>query len=398
MSIEIVVSYQYVVIGTFIAFFGAYLGSTLTEHYRTSMRVDPVFLSHSATPSIISISLGGVAIWCMHIVDMGAYSYYHNGMKLDMQYDILLIIISFISAFVLINIGVGIASQDRIFSQERTDVFKMLVADAKNQSFKNIQNVNVLWTVALFKGLHFLIFGGIISGLGICIMHFLGMRAIIADLKMNWNGGIIFCAVITSCIVSSIAFWIMFRLLALRPEIESLRVINAIVTAIAVSGMHFVGMSAATFEYSLGESNRQALGPVISSEKIEFYAMVAASILYWSLTLCVNADTRMWNSKLSVIIQESGDLFLDQSRMPHLGRDSFLRAYFDVRKKVPEVDHTFILKLSQHVNLASRNSMFTSYAEEEARMKDERSVKNDDSNLAQVYEVEAPESDGDDTK
>jgi NO-binding membrane sensor protein with MHYT domain len=59
--------------------------------------------------------------------------------------------------------------------------------------------------------------------------------------KMNWNVGIVATSVVIAVVAATVAFWILFRLLALYPHYEILRIAGAVVASIAVNGMHYTG-------------------------------------------------------------------------------------------------------------------------------------------------------------
>jgi NO-binding membrane sensor protein with MHYT domain len=64
---------------------------------------------------------------------------------------------------------------------------------------------------------------------------------VINNAMMKWDAGIIAVSVIIAIVASTAAFWILFRLLALYPRIELLRIACAAVASIAVNGMHYTG-------------------------------------------------------------------------------------------------------------------------------------------------------------
>ena len=95
----------------------------------------------------------------------------------------------------------------------------------------------------LFEGLPNLIFGGIVGATGVCVMHYVGMSAVVFDGYIEWNVGIVIASVIIALIAATAAFWILFRLLSLFPHLEMLRLVVAIIMTVAVNGMHYTGKS-----------------------------------------------------------------------------------------------------------------------------------------------------------
>ena len=59
---------------------------------------------------------------------------------------------------------------------------------------------------------------------------------------IKWNPGIVAASVIIAIIAASAAYWILFRLLSLFPDLEVLRIACAVIMSLAVNGMHYTGM------------------------------------------------------------------------------------------------------------------------------------------------------------
>jgi hypothetical protein len=98
-------------------------------------------------------------------------------------------------------------------------------------------------------------------------------------------------------IAATVAYWIIFRLLALYPYIEMLRACSAVIAAFAVSGMHFTGMAAAKYVIIDGTKNnvsRVNVRHTISSNDAKTGALVASAILLFGITILSIADLRAW--------------------------------------------------------------------------------------------------------
>eukprot|EP00428_Durinskia_dybowskii_P075363 CAMPEP_0170402718 /NCGR_PEP_ID=MMETSP0117_2-20130122/25712_1 /TAXON_ID=400756 /ORGANISM="Durinskia baltica, Strain CSIRO CS-38" /LENGTH=281 /DNA_ID=CAMNT_0010659615 /DNA_START=438 /DNA_END=1283 /DNA_ORIENTATION=+ len=89
-----------------------------------------------------------------------------------------------------------------------------------------------------------LLFGGWLTGTGVILMHYIGMTALRFRGYIEWNVGIIAASIIIAYLASLVAFWILFRLLSLYPNNESLRVLCALTITCGVCGMHYTGMAA----------------------------------------------------------------------------------------------------------------------------------------------------------
>jgi NO-binding membrane sensor protein with MHYT domain len=88
--------------------------------------------------------------------------------------------------------------------------------------------------LALVKNPVTLVVGGVVTASGVCVMHYLGLQAVVLDAVIVWNSGIVAASVIIAIVAATAAYWILFRLLALYPQVEALRLLSSIVAAVAV--------------------------------------------------------------------------------------------------------------------------------------------------------------------
>lgn len=129
-------------------------------------------------------------------------------------------------------------------------------------------------------------------------MHFQG--------HVEWHSGIIAASCVIAFLASIVAFWIQFRLLALYPSNETLRVMCALIMACAVCGMHYTGMAAATFVH---EPHKHLHAPGTMSKESSFIAglIIAASLAFVCMALAL-ADLRYSVRKLSTELMKADDL------------------------------------------------------------------------------------------
>ena len=137
-------------------------------------------------------------------------------------------------------------------TMDRSDFINGFVAKVETMRIAEIRHkkhANEFIGSALFTNLLPLAIGGLFIAAGVCVMHYIGMMAMVFDGTILWDGGIVAASVLIALVAATAALWIMFRLLAMFPNIELLRVACAGVAAVAVNGMHYTGMAAATFHY-----------------------------------------------------------------------------------------------------------------------------------------------------
>jgi NO-binding membrane sensor protein with MHYT domain len=142
-------------------------------------------------------AMGGGAIWAMHFIAMLAC-----GMETQVTYDVLLTTVSALLAIVACSLGLAIVG---------SGTFR----------FMN------------------LLFAGVLMGLGVAGMHYLGMAAMLTSAIVSYDGSIVALSVGIAIVASMAALWLAFNL---RGKLQMLG--SALVMGVAVCGMHYTGMSA----------------------------------------------------------------------------------------------------------------------------------------------------------
>ncbi len=145
------------------------------------------------------LALGGGGIWSMHFIGMLAMN-----MPFAMHFDIAMTFASLVIAITFVSLGLVIAGKDLL-------------------------------------GETSLILGGGIAGLGVASMHYLGMYALEIPAKVSYDPLLVVVSIIIGIIASIVALWLAFNL---RGSLQ--RFGSAIIMGIAVCGMHYTGMYAAT--------------------------------------------------------------------------------------------------------------------------------------------------------
>jgi len=150
-----------------------------------------------------SVALGGGAIWSMHFIGMNAAD-----MGVPVAYDPLLTFVSLILAIVAPAIG--------LFIVGRSD--------------------GGPWNLPL---------GGVLTGLGVALMHYTGMAAMIMPAKITYDTTLFAASIVIAVVAATVALWLAFNL---RGNLQ--RFGSAIVMGIAVCGMHYTGMVAVRMEHT----------------------------------------------------------------------------------------------------------------------------------------------------
>jgi len=147
-----------------------------------------------------TLALGGIGVWTMHFIGMTA-------LKLDLRvgYSLSETLLSLL--VVCLATGFGLTHVARNPASPR----RLLVA-------------------------------GAIVGLGVVVMHYLGMYGMRFGGYIAWSAGLVAVSTGIAVAAAAAALWLAFNT---RPV--ALRLTAAAVMAVAVSAMHYTGMAAANF-------------------------------------------------------------------------------------------------------------------------------------------------------
>ena len=200
---------------------------------------------------------------------------------------------------------------------------------------KNMHSANYIIFLALFKNVERLMIGGFVTAIGVCVMHYLGMSAIVTDARIEYNAGIVAASILIAVIAASAGYWILFRLLALYPHIELLRLISSFIVAIAVNGMHYTGMAATRFIYVPDYASRISQAHTVSSEAAVGGAIVASMIFLLFVLLMTTADLRAWFYMNSRTVRDADQIIemLSQMEHPTAAIREALHKYFTMREQ-----------------------------------------------------------------
>eukprot|EP01033_Poteriospumella_lacustris_P019559 gene19559-14182_t len=161
------------------------------------------------------------------------------------------------------------------------------------------------------KRLGRLLLGGVITGGGVSVMHYLGMVAMVFDGCIIWNPAIVFASVLVAIIAATAAFWIFFRLLSIFPEMEVLRLVSAVIMGIAVCGMHYTGMTAATFVYAdefQPVVRRDILRDNMDHKESYSSALVGANLMLWAIAMYMIWNSRVQHQRQSKLLQQADQM------------------------------------------------------------------------------------------
>ena len=202
---------------------------------------------------LAAVAIGAVGIWAMHFIAMLGFT--APGMQI--LYNVPLTVGSMLLAVAVVGVGLFVVG----FGGGR---FSRLVA------------------------------GGVIIGVGVAGMHYLGMAAMVMPGSMSYNVPLVLLSVAIAIVAGTAALWIGTWVRGVGATIGA-----ALVMGIAVSGMHYTGMAALRVTGGPVPSTAMQPGPVTAAVS----GATAASFLI-PLLLAISLATFLLTLMISVTPNE----------------------------------------------------------------------------------------------
>jgi diguanylate cyclase (GGDEF)-like protein/PAS domain S-box-containing protein len=216
-----------------------------------------------------AVALGG-GIWSMHFVGMLAFV-----MPMHTTYDVWLTLVSLLLPVLVVGAGLLILSR-------------------------------------LGNGLWPLLGAGVLAGLGIVVMHYVGMSAMrMPGIRISYDPWLVAASVGIAIVAATAAFWLAFRTEKGREHL-----VAAVVMGFAIAGMHYTGMAAALF--TMDDHATVSAGPQIEPAILAIAVASATSIL-----LLLGLVTAFFDRKLATLTaREARTLTQSEERLRALHRNA----------------------------------------------------------------------------
>lgn len=234
-----------VVLSVIVAVFASYVALNLTHSIAiTRGRIQAMWLSGG------SVAMGA-GIWSMHFIGMLAFAV--PGM--EMAYDVPLMILSIV-------VAVG-GSAIALFITSR-----------------------------LYVPVYSIILGGVAMAAAIAGMHYIGMASMRMAAEIKWDYTLVLTSILIALVASFSSLFLAIRFRQKNDQPWKL-LPASVAMGIAISGMHYVGMYAATFVHSdsspIEESNLIVTGGLV-------IAVVVSTLIVLGLALFSSVSLRIWTA------------------------------------------------------------------------------------------------------
>ncbi|MDP4506315.1 hypothetical protein OHA25_46475 [Nonomuraea sp. NBC_00507] len=214
-----------------------------------------------------AVSIGGTGIWVMHFIAMMGFDVEGTQIK----YDVPLTVASAVVAIVVVGTGLFLVSYGR----------GRILA---------------------------LLGGGLLTGLGVASMHYLGMYAMNMSAHVSYDRLVVALSVGIAVVAATVALW--FTLRVKKPVWITAA---ALVMGVAVAGMHYTGM------YAMRVTVDAAPGVVAGADALDFLVPLMTVISLITLTML-----------LMVILSPSEE---------ELHEDAELVAKLELRRRTAQQQH-----------------------------------------------------------
>jgi NO-binding membrane sensor protein with MHYT domain len=222
-------------LGYLMSCLGAFLGLRCLTRARTYTGA-----ARAAWLLIASVAIGATGIWVMHFVAMLGFTIPGQ----EIMYNIPMTMISLVVAVVVVAIGLFIVGYGG-------------------------------------GGLLPVLAGGVIIGVGVSTMHYVGMSAMSMQDTVRYNAGLVGVSVLIAIVAGTAA---LIAGLRVRGLWSSLGV--SLIMGIAVTGMHYTGMAA--MHVYAGGSRMTMSGD--SADSFLFRPLICAGVLTFLLSLIISVS------------------------------------------------------------------------------------------------------------
>ena len=130
------------------------------------------------------------------------------------------------------------------------------------------------------EGYRPLIIGGVIAGLGVASMHYMGMAAMRMDATMTYQLPVLALSVLIAIVAATAALWAALTLRGVWSTLGA-----AMIMGVAVSGMHYTGMAAMSVHAARAGSGMLMNGA--TAEGFLLPLIIGISVLSFALTATI---------------------------------------------------------------------------------------------------------------
>ena len=133
------------------------------------------------------------------------------------------------------------------------------------------------------SGWRTLLLGGLIIGLGVASMHYIGMAAMRMPDTVRYSNGLVVLSVVIAVVAGTAALWAALRLTTVGSTL-----IASLIMGVAVSGMHYTGIAAMHVYGSQDPGMLAGMSGGVSAAAFLLPLIIGISILAFVLTVIIS--------------------------------------------------------------------------------------------------------------
>lgn len=196
----------------------------------------------------------GAGIWSMHFIGMLAFTMKDMPMTYNIIWTLVSMLVAIFASFIALSLLRG-------------------------------QNIS------RFK----LVIGGIIMGIAIAAMHYIGMYAMTDSMIIRYFPGLYFLSILIAILAAEAALWLAIKSNQgiLRVKIR-LKIISALIMGAAICGMHYTGMAAAVF---FPKPNMMHLATSFDPNMLSITVAVV-TFLILGIAFALSTYKEIWNQQM----------------------------------------------------------------------------------------------------
>ena len=236
------------------SFIGSLLGLMCTARARASSG-----RSRASWLGLAALAIGGTGIWVMHFIAMLGFSVPHA----EIRYDVPLTLLSCLVAIVVVAIGLFIVG------------------------FTG-------------PGTASIILGGVLTGAGVASMHYMGMAAMNMSADLGYQPALVALSVVIALVAATAALWFALTVRGMWATAGA-----ALIMGVAVTGMHYTGMSAMRVHLHAHETTPEGVKAVDFILPLVGGVGAVATILLIIIAMAPSEDEMRIEARLQERLEEA---------------------------------------------------------------------------------------------
>jgi NO-binding membrane sensor protein with MHYT domain len=229
--------------------------------------------------SLAALSIGATGIWAMHFIAMLGFTVAGQ----EIRYNVPLTVASMLLAIVVVGVG--------------------------------------LFVVGFGDGsVRPLLIGGVIVGIGVAAMHYLGMAAMSMPDSMSYNAPLFAASVMIAIVAGTAALWAGTRISGIAATVGA-----SLIMGIAVSGMHYTGMAALRVHGNGMSSMAGMSSGGVSAVSFLVPLLIGISLLTFALTVVISLSPTEREIEADAELQRKAEMLAQQRAFDPFGRPGGFR-------------------------------------------------------------------------